>query len=41
LKDEKEEPELKKYLQNQSHQSLEIKTVTPDIEDCFMELMHN
>jgi drug efflux transport system ATP-binding protein len=41
LKDEKEESELKNYLQNQSHQQLEIKKVTPDIEDCFMESMQN
>jgi ABC-type multidrug transport system ATPase subunit len=41
LKDENSEADLKKYLQNQSHQHLEIKSVTPDIEDCFMELMQN
>jgi ABC-type multidrug transport system ATPase subunit len=41
LKDAGEETELKNYLQHQSHQDLEIKTVIPDIEDCFMELMKN
>ena len=41
LKDEKEKDQLKNYLQHQTHHDLEIKTVTPDIEDCFMELMHN
>jgi ABC-2 type transport system ATP-binding protein len=41
LKNENEEIELKSYLQNQSHQHLEIKKVIPDIEDCFMELMQN
>jgi ABC-2 type transport system ATP-binding protein len=41
LKNENKEADLKKYLQNQSYQQLEIKKVTPDIEDCFMELMKN
>jgi ABC-2 type transport system ATP-binding protein len=41
LRDENREMDLKKYLQNQSHQHLEINNVTPDIEDCFMELMQN
>jgi ABC-type multidrug transport system ATPase subunit len=41
LKSENEETGLRNYLQNQSHQHLEIKKATPDIEDCFMELMQN
>ncbi|MBK5271720.1 MAG: ABC transporter ATP-binding protein [Bacteroidia bacterium] len=41
LKDTGEETGLKKYLQQQPHQNLEIKIVIPDIEDCFMELMKN
>jgi ABC-type multidrug transport system ATPase subunit len=41
LRDKNREVDLKKYLQNQSHLHLEIKKVTPDIEDCFMELMQN
>jgi ABC-2 type transport system ATP-binding protein len=41
LKNEKEEIDLKNYLQNQSHQHLEIKKIEPDIEDSFMELMKN
>jgi ABC-type multidrug transport system ATPase subunit len=41
LRGENREMDLKKYLQNQSHQHLEINNVTPDIEDCFMELMQN
>lgn len=41
LKDENRVADLKNYLQNKSHQNLEIKKVEPDIEDCFMELMQN
>jgi len=41
LKDKNAETGLKNYLQNLPLQNLEIKMVTPDIEDCFMELMKN
>jgi ABC-2 type transport system ATP-binding protein len=39
MKDKTGENELKNYLQKQPHENLELKTVQPDIEDCFMELM--
>lgn len=39
MKDNAGENELKNYLQKQPHENLELKTVQPDIEDCFMELM--
>ena len=39
MKNNFNEEKLKNYLQQQSFQELEIKKVTPDIEDCFIDLM--
>ena len=39
MKDSNKRSELENYLSKYSGQSLEIKKVEPDIEDCFMELM--
>jgi ABC-2 type transport system ATP-binding protein len=34
-----EEEELKQYLENKSHTNIEIRSIQPNIEDCFMDLM--
>lgn len=39
LKTTQEQPALDSYLRHTSNRQLEIKPVTPDIEDCFMALM--
>jgi ABC-2 type transport system ATP-binding protein len=39
LKSKEGERELKEYLAAKSHGNLEIRTIVPDIEDCFMALM--
>ena len=31
--------QLYKYLKNNKHENIEIKRITPNVEDCFMELM--
>ncbi len=33
--------QLRHYLQQQGHEDVKIKTIEPDIEDCFMDLMKN
>lgn len=32
---------LRSYLQGQGHEEIEINSIEPDIEDCFMDLMKN
>ena len=39
MKEKHDETELENFLQQQSHQNLEVKMVTADIEDCFIALM--
>lgn len=39
LKNEIVEKELRGYLEPKSHPNLQIKRITPDIEDCFIALM--
>lgn len=34
-----EEQAVKHYLEQRSHKEIEVKTIRPDIEDCFMALM--
>jgi ABC-2 type transport system ATP-binding protein len=34
-----EEEELKQYLENKNHTNIEIRSIQPNIEDCFMDLM--
>lgn len=41
LKNEGPEKELKAYLDSRSYHNLQIKRITPDIEDCFIALMKN
>jgi ABC-2 type transport system ATP-binding protein len=41
LKEKDGENKLRNYLAARAHGNLEIKTVTPDIEDCFIALMKN
>jgi len=41
MKEGNAETDLKNYLQHLSYEDFEIKTITPDIEDCFMSLMKN
>lgn len=36
-----DEHRLNSYLQQQGHTDVEVKTIEPDIEDCFMDLMKN
>jgi hypothetical protein len=35
------EESLKQYLESKSNSNIEMHTVTPSIEDCFMQLMRN
>jgi ABC-type multidrug transport system ATPase subunit len=41
LKSEVREKDAMNYLQARSHRNLEVRMVTPDIEDCFIALMKN
>ncbi|TMI68635.1 MAG: ABC transporter ATP-binding protein [Bacteroidetes bacterium] len=41
MKDGNTETDLRNYLQHLSYKDFEVKTITPDIEDCFMSLMKN
>lgn len=38
--EENQQPPLLEYLQNKGHKNLEIKIITPTIEDCFIKLMN-
>ena len=40
-KDRKASPkQVIKYLQDKGHESIHVKVIKPEIEDCFMDLMH-
>ncbi len=37
----KDMSEIAGYLRTRGHQGIDIKRIVPEVEDCFMELMHN
>jgi ABC-2 type transport system ATP-binding protein len=41
MKDDFNEDALRQYLLQKGYQQLQLQTTAPNIEDCFMQLMHN